>query len=62
MVLGLLDQLQDLPTVVSDRIARTFNRYEDTGIVTLDISKAFDRVWQAGLLHQLKSYDKIVFS
>ena len=61
MVLGLLDQLQDLPTVVSDRIARTFNRYEDTGIVTLDISKAFDRVWQAGLLHQLKSYDKIVF-
>ena len=62
MVLGLLDQLQDLPTVVSDRIARTFNRYEDTGIVTLDIFKAFDRVWQAGLLHQLKSYDKIVFA
>ena len=27
-----------------------------TRAVTLDISKAFDRVWQAGLLHKLKSY------
>ena len=62
MVLGLLDQLQDLPTVVSNRVARSFNRYEDTGIVTLDISKAFDRVWHAGLLDQLKSYDKIAFA
>ena len=38
----------DLLTVVSDRIA--------TRAVALDISKAFDRVWHAGLLHKLKSY------
>ena len=27
-----------------------------TRAVALDIPKAFDRVWQAGLLHKLKSY------
>ena len=46
----------DLLTVVSDRIARAFNRSEATQAVALDISKAFDRVWHAGLLHKLKSY------
>ena len=46
----------DLLTVVSDRIARAFNRSGATRAVTLDISKAFDRVWHAGLLHKLKSY------
>ena len=40
----------DLLTVVSDRIARAFNRSRATRAVTLDISKAFDRVWDAGLL------------
>ena len=43
-------------TVVSDRIARTFNRPGATRAVALDISRAFDRVWHAGLLHKLKSY------
>ena len=43
-------------TVVSDRIARAFNRSAATPVVALDISKAFDRVWHAGLLHKLKSY------
>ena len=46
----------DLLTVVSDRIARAFNGSGATRAVALDISKAFDRVWHAGLLHKLKSY------
>ena len=45
----------DLLTVVSDRYARAFNRSGATQAVALDISKAFDRVWQAGLLHKLQS-------
>ena len=46
----------DLPTVVSDIISRAFNRSRATQVVALDISKAFGRVWHAGLLHKLKSY------
>ena len=47
----------DLLTVVSDRITRAFNnRSESTRAVALDISKAFDKVWHAGLLHKLKFY------
>ena len=46
----------DLLTVVSDRIARAFNRSGATRAVALDISMAFDKVWHAGLLHKLKSY------
>ena len=45
-----------LLTVVSDRIARAFNKSGVTRAVALDISKAFGRVWHAGLLHKLKSY------
>ena len=41
---------------MSDRIARSFNRSGATRAVALDISKDFDRVWHAGLLHKLKSY------
>ena len=47
----------DLLTVVSDRIARAFNRSGATRAVALDISKAFGRVWHAGLLHKLKSME-----
>ena len=47
----------DLLTVVSDRIARAFNRSGATRAVALDISKAFDRVWHAGLLQKLNSYE-----
>ena len=45
----------DLLIVVSDRIARAFNRYGATPAVALDISKAFDKVWHACLLHKLKA-------
>ena len=46
----------DLLTVVSDRIARAFNRSRATQAVALDIYKAFDRVWHTGLLYKPKSY------
>ena len=46
----------DFLTVVSDRIARAFNRSETTRAVALDVSKAFDSVLHAGLLHKFKSY------
>ena len=46
----------DLLTAASDRIAGAFNISRATRAVALDISKAFDRMWQAGLLHQLKCY------
>ena len=46
----------DFLTVVSHKIARAFNRFGATRAVALDICKAFDRVWHAGLLHILKSY------
>ena len=46
----------DLLTVVSDRIAKAFNKSGATRTVALDTTKAFDRVWHVGLLHKLKSY------
>ena len=46
----------DLLTVVSDKIAGASTRSMATRAVTLDISKAFDRVWYAALLHKLRSY------
>ena len=46
----------DLVTVVTDRIIRAFNRSGATRTVALDISKAFDKVWQAAPLHKLKSF------
>ena len=46
----------DLLTVASDGIARAFDRSRATPAVALDISKAFDMVCHAGLLHKRKSY------
>ena len=48
--------LPPIPMAVSDRIAKVFNRSGATRAVAIDISKAFDRVSHAGLLHKLKSY------
>ena len=45
-----------LLTIVSDRIARAFSRSGSTQAVAIDISKAFDRIWHAVLLHKCKSY------
>ena len=41
---------------MSDRIARALNSSGATRPVALDISKAFDRIRHAALLHKLKSY------
>ena len=46
----------DLLTVLSDRIVRAFNRSRATWAVAIDIFKAFNRGWHAGLLHKLKYY------
>ena len=48
--------ITDLLTVVSNRIVRTFNRCGTAPAVAIDISKAFGRIWHAGLLYKLKSY------
>ena len=45
----------DLLMVAFDRIAWAFNRSGADRAVALDISKAFDRIWHAGLLHKLNS-------
>ena len=45
----------DLLTVVSNRVARTFNKSGGSQAVALDLSKASGRVWYVGLFHKLKS-------
>ena len=52
---------EDLLTVASDRIARAFNRSGATRAVALDIFKAFDKVWNAGLLHKLKPFSSDIW-
>ena len=45
----------DLLTVVFDRIAMAFSSSAAIRAEALDISKSFDRVWHADLLHKLKT-------
>ena len=42
--------------LVSVRITYTFNRSGATRAVPLDMTKVFDRIWHADLLHKFKSY------
>ena len=44
-------------TALSYKIARAYNKSGATRAVALDMSKAFDRAWHAGLLHKPKSYE-----
>ena len=46
----------DVLTVISERVYRTLDACGETRAIALDISKAFDKVWHAGLLHKLKAY------
>ena len=41
--------------VVSNRIARAFNRFGAMRVVAFDISQAFDRFWHAVVLQKIKS-------
>ena len=55
MVFSSSRSTADFLTVVSDRIAKAFNRSGATRAVALDISKTFDMVWHGGLLCKLMS-------
>ena len=46
----------DLLTVLSDVVARAFNRSGANWAAVVDILKAFNRVLHADLLHKIKSY------
>ena len=46
----------DILTVLSERIYNSLDEAGETRAIALDISKAFDKVWHAGLLHRLKAY------
>ena len=41
---------------LTDRIAKDFNRFGAAQAEALDISKTFNNIWYAGLLHKFKSY------
>ena len=46
----------DLLALLTEYISKVLDKRGESRSVALDISKAFDRVWHAGLLHKLSSY------
>ena len=46
----------DVLTVISERLSRVLEAGGRARAVALDISKAFDKVWHAGLIHKLCGY------
>ena len=46
----------DLLSLASDMWSKSLDDWGESRVVSLDISKAFDRVWHKGLLHKLPSY------
>ena len=46
----------DIMTVFNERIYNSLDTGGETRATALDMSKAFDKVWHAGLIHKLKAY------
>ena len=51
-----LDDLAISLHVLSDRVTRALDRLGATEPVALDMTKAFDKVWHAGVLNKLIFY------
>ena len=45
--------------ILKSLIEKTLNKKEKLYCCFVDISKAFDRTWQKGLMHKLKHYDRV---
>ena len=39
---------------ITSEIYQSFEKYDETRAIFLDISKAFDKVWHDGIIHKLK--------
>ena len=46
----------DVLTIITHRISRALDSNLEARVITLDISKAFDKVWHKGLLHKITNY------